>query len=256
MSSNIWTRCAGKSELRRLAAEPWRAVEAQHVISTRKLVDSDEEQKLLEELIDGAKPALPAGEEFEGLHFLLATPFRYPPLPHGSRFGSRAARALWYGSDSVAATLAEKAYYQLFLLEGTRAALEPITTPLTLFRARVETRNGVDLTRPPFSAYAAQLASKTDYAASQALGEAMRADGVEALRYTSARDPGGGTNVALFTPRAFASKAPLRPGQTWYCVAGKVRVELTRADLVGGSESLRFERALFEVGGKLPAPAA
>ncbi len=58
MSSSIWTRCAGDSELRSLRLSPWRVVEAQHQLSTRKLVDSAEEQILLEELIhDDAKAA-------------------------------------------------------------------------------------------------------------------------------------------------------------------------------------------------------
>jgi len=85
MSSSIWTRCAGDSELKPLRLQPWRAVEAQHQLSTRKLVDSAEEQTLLEELIDGAKPPETFGGKF---HYLLSTPFRYPPLPHGSRFGT------------------------------------------------------------------------------------------------------------------------------------------------------------------------
>lgn len=40
MSSSIWTRCAGDSELRPLRLSPWRIVEAQHQVSTRKLVDT------------------------------------------------------------------------------------------------------------------------------------------------------------------------------------------------------------------------
>ena len=52
MSSSIWTRCAGDSELRALRLTPWRVIEAQHQLSTRKLVDSDEEQRVLEELLD------------------------------------------------------------------------------------------------------------------------------------------------------------------------------------------------------------
>ena len=45
MSSSIWTRCAGDSELRPLDVSPWRVVEAQHQVSTRKLVDSNDEVK-------------------------------------------------------------------------------------------------------------------------------------------------------------------------------------------------------------------
>jgi len=71
-------------------------VEAQHVTSTRKLVDSDEEQQILEKEIDHVKPTLPDDAEFRGIHYLLSTPFRYPPLSHGSRFGTRHERSLWH----------------------------------------------------------------------------------------------------------------------------------------------------------------
>ncbi len=95
MSSSIWTRCAGDSELRSLRLSPWRVVESQHQVSTRKLVDSAEEQVLLEEMIDRVKPPDITGGR---LHYLLFTPFRYPPLKHGSRFGGRRERGIWYGS--------------------------------------------------------------------------------------------------------------------------------------------------------------
>src|ERR1051325_4284533 len=95
MSSSIWTRCAGASEIRALRLAPWRAVEAQHQVSTRKLVDSRVEQELLETLIDRAKPPdVTRGK----VHYLLATPFRYPPLRHGSRFPPAGGPSLWDGS--------------------------------------------------------------------------------------------------------------------------------------------------------------
>lgn len=56
MLSDIWTQCAGRSKRRPLRLRPWRVVESQHQVSTRKLVDTLAEQALLEELIDGAKP--------------------------------------------------------------------------------------------------------------------------------------------------------------------------------------------------------
>ena len=96
MSSSIWTRCAGDSEIRALRLSPWRVVEAQHQVSTRKLVDSADEQILLEELIERVKPADRTGGRW---HYLLATPFRYPPLRHGSRFGGRHEPGIWYGSE-------------------------------------------------------------------------------------------------------------------------------------------------------------
>jgi hypothetical protein len=228
-------------------------VEAQHVVSTRKLVDSDAEQQLLEELIERVKPPLPAEPEFQGLHYLLATPFRYPPLRHGSRFGSRAERSLWYGGEELRTAFSEAAYYRLVFLEGTAADLEPVMVDLSAFRARVRSARAVDLTRDPFAAHEAEISSPVSYAASQVLGREMRAAGVEAFRYRSARAVEGGTNVALFTPRAFERRRPDSP-QTWYCVATRNEVELAQRD-VFEHRVYRFPRQQLEVGGSLPMPA-
>ena len=121
MSPSIWTQCAERFEPTRLAGPAWRAVESQHVTSTRKLVDSDDEQQLLESLIDAAKPPWPSGRRFVGLHYLLATPFRHPPLRYGSRFGTRRERGIFYCAETQATVFAEKAYYVLLFLDGTEA---------------------------------------------------------------------------------------------------------------------------------------
>src|SRR5512134_2866536 len=117
MSRTIWTRCGGRANLRRLAGTAWRVVEGQHVVSTRKLVDSAAEHEILESLIEEVKPPLPDEPEFRGLHYLLVTPFRYPPLRHGSRFATRTERSLWYGSTRPRTAFAETAYYRLLFLE-------------------------------------------------------------------------------------------------------------------------------------------
>jgi RES domain-containing protein len=253
MSSRIWTRCAGSSRVRALAARPFRLVEAQHLVSTRKLVDSAEEQALLEELLDRSKPALPQEPAFSGLHFLLTTSFRYPPLRHGSRFATRAERSLWYGARELRTACAEAAYYRLVFLEGTRADLGRLDVELTAFRVRVRTARGIDLTEPPFAAHANRVSSPARYEDSQALGAAMRAAGVEAFRYRSARDPAGMDNVALFTPRAFAAQRPEMLG-SWICGATRDRVEFQRKDFFDRS-AFAFERSVFLVGGRLPQPA-
>jgi hypothetical protein len=250
MSSTIWTQCAGSSEIAPLAATPWRAVEAQHQISTRKLVDDDAEQALLEEMLESHKPPLAGGAR---LHYLLFTPFRYPPLPHGSRFGSRHETGLWYGAESLRTAFAEVAYYRLLFLAGTTADLTPLETDVSAFTVRVRTARGIDLTAPPFARWQGALASRTSYAATQPLGSAMRARGVEAFRYTSARDVRGGVNVGVFAPHAFAGHRPRRI-ETWRCVAGSDGVELAKRDyfqrLVHG-----FPRRDFLVKGRLPTPA-
>ncbi len=250
MSSDIWTQCAGRSEIRELRLTPWRVVESQHQVSTRKLVDTLEEQALLEALIDGAKPPdATAGRQ----HYLLFTPFRYPPLRHGSRFGDRNARGIWYGAELVSTAMAEVAYYRLVFLEGTTAALDRLTVELTAFRAKAHTLTGVDLMVPPLAAHRHAIASPSQYTASQALGAAMRADGVEMCRYPSARDPAGGVNVAVFSPRVFGRSAP-RDFQRWQAVADRTRVELTRRDYTV-RESIVFDRRVFLVDGRLPMPA-
>ncbi len=253
MSSSIWTRCGAGANAGPLAARAHRCVEAQHVVGTRKLVDSAAEHERLEALIERAKPPLPREPAFEGLHYLLATSFRYPPLRHGSRFGARSERALWYGAERRRTAFAEVAYYRLVFLDGTAAELGPVSVEVTLFEVPVGTDRGVDLTAPPFAAFEAQISSPVSYAESQALGAAMRADGVLAFRYRSARDRERGTNLALFDPAAFGAKRPSRL-TAWHCTATRAGVEVFRKD-VFRRDVFTFPRAEFEVDGRLPLPA-
>ena len=54
--SNTWTPRAVASEGRIAQRRLWRAVEAQHIASTLRLVDTVEEQMLLERILEGSKP--------------------------------------------------------------------------------------------------------------------------------------------------------------------------------------------------------
>jgi hypothetical protein len=239
-----------EQHIRPLAGSPWRVVEAQHLVSTRKLVDSLEEQVVLEEMIDASKPPdATAGR----LHFLLSTPFRYPPLEHGSRFGARYEPSLWYGSESQRTLFAELAYYRLVFLEGSSAAMGTIRTWHTAFTARFKTSMGGDLTRAPFEPDRRTIASPSQYADSQALGARMRAAGVEAFRFPSARDSAGGVNVGIFVPSVFAGARP-RSLQTWHCTATPSRIEVTRRHFME-DVALTFSRGEFVVEGRLPSPA-
>jgi hypothetical protein len=242
-----------RGAMRAMAAKPWRVVEAQHVVATRKLVDSAAEHDVLERLIESGKPPVPRDPEFAGLHFLLTTSFRYPPLPHGSRFATRAERSLWYGARELRTAFAEAAYYRLVFLEGTRADLGRVDVEVSAFRVAARTRRGVDLERAPFAQHAQRISSPVRYEDAQALGRAMRAEGVEMFRYRSARDPERGSNVGLFTPKAFGAKRPETPA-TWICSAARDAVEFVRKDFFEKG-TFRFERAEFEVDGRLPQPA-
>ncbi|HUG41091.1 MAG TPA: RES family NAD+ phosphorylase [Longimicrobiales bacterium] len=233
-----------------MRVDPWRAVEAQHQVSTRRLVDSDVEQRVLEEMIEGAKPP----ERTDGrLHYLLFTPFRYPPLRHGSRFGRRTEPGIWYGAETLRTVFAEVAYYRLVFLEGTTADLGVLEAELTAFVAAVRTARGVDLTAPPFSTHEAVLASPTAYGETQALGAAMRSAGVEAFRYRSARDVRGGVNVAVLARAAFGRRQP-RGFENWHCTASRDRVEMLSRGYFGRTVHA-YAREEFLVDGRLPAPA-
>jgi hypothetical protein len=204
-------------------------------------------------LIEDAKPPVP--ESSAKLDYLLSTPFRYPPLKHGSRFGSKLESGIWYGSEEPRTAFAERAYYLLLVLEGTAAAssIEPWQRPFGAFTADVRTAAAVDLTAPPFLEHAAHISAKDTYASSQELGRDMRAAGIEAFRFTSARDVGGGVNVGLFSPNAFASNKP-KTRQRWLCVATTARVEFSRQD-VSKTTVHAFPRADFLHAGAIPSPA-
>ncbi len=250
MSSSIWMQCAGDSELGPLRLVAWRVVESQHEVSTRKLVRSAAEQELLEELVDRVKPPVSVGAR---LHYLLFTPFRYPPLRYGSRFGTRHEPGIWYGSEQQRTAFAEVAYYRLLFLEGTQAALEPLSTALTSFTVRLRSLRAIDLTAGPFATHRLAIASPVSYHASQALGKAMRTAQVELFRFPSARDADRGTNVGAFTPAVFHQATP-QHFERWHCTATRNTVDFTRGDLTRTRDTHLFERAQFLVESRLPQP--
>ena len=252
MSPDIWTLCEGPSRVGALALRAWRVVEAQHRVSTRRLVDTLDEQALLEQIVDEVKPPRPSDPRFDKLHFLLFTPFRHPPLKHGSRFGASDAPGIWYGARLIETCLAEKSYYQLVFAAGTKAALENLACLWSAFRASIETSRGVDLTAAPFTRFESDISSSSSYAATHPLGTAMRADAVDACLFRSARCPKRGTAVALFQP-AFANPNPIGASQTWHCAVTADGCEVTQMNL-SAPQVLVFPRAAFEVEGRLPTP--
>ncbi len=215
MSLPTWTPAALSSEARPAAGAFWRLVEAQHQVSTMKLVDDVAEQTLLESLLEETKPAFPP--ECVGLDYLLATPFRYGAVyPHGSRF-RRAGRTLgvYYAAETVDTALAEMAFYRLlFYAESPATPLPANAGDYTAFAAAIATNHALDLTLPPLARDAAAWADPIDYAACQALADSARAGRIEAILYRSVRDPQGGRNIALLTAGAFAAREPAER-QTW-----------------------------------------
>jgi hypothetical protein len=208
VSSTTWTPRAVASEAARCRLEPWRAVEAQHIASTRRLVDSLAEQALLEQILDASKP--PA---LEKLHYLLSTPFRYPPWQRGSRFRSPADPGVFYAAEERRTACAELGYWRWRFVTDSRGLSELGPAPQTLFQVRIEAL-AVDLRARPFVRRAGKWTDPHSYQATQAFALTARAAGVPIIRYESVRDPAKGGCAAILDPGAFAKAAPLSQ-QTW-----------------------------------------
>jgi len=187
------------------------------------LVESIAEQHILERLLDEAKPAVPAAAA--RLHWLLFTPFRYPPPPGGSRFRGPNDPGVFYGADEIRTACAELGYWRWrFLLDSPKLPrLDPL--PQTLFQVRIDCM-GLDLTASPLSRDAAQWRNPADYGACQRLARAARAAGAGAIRYASVRDPQGGPCGAVFSPRCFEGEPANE--QSWFLAVTRERVRWRR----------------------------
>ena len=176
MSSPIWTPAALSSELKPYERRVWRLVEAQHHVSTLKLVDSLAEQSALENLIEKAKPLVPV--ECRGLHYLLSTPFRYDaPYPVGSRF-RRAGRTagVFYAAEAPETAVAEMAFYRLLFFAESPSTPWPVNpSEYTAFSAAVRTERALDLTLAPLAADHSLWRDPVEYGPCQVLADMGRA---------------------------------------------------------------------------------
>jgi hypothetical protein len=216
MSSSISTPAALSSDARALAGTCWRLVEAQHHVSTLKLVDSVDEQELLEDLIETSKPPLPP--ECHDLHYLLSTPFRYGAVyPAGSRFRRAGmTEGVFYASEAPQTALAEMAFYRLlFFAESPDTPWPANPAEYTAFSAEYTSKKAIDLTKGKYGTHRALWMHVTDYSHCQAFADTARVAKIEIIRYASVRDPGHGMNLALLTCRAFAKPQPIDQ-QTWH----------------------------------------
>ncbi len=199
--------------LRGASALLWRGVEAQHRVATLRLVDSLDDQAVLEQLLEASKPPLPP--RAQGLHYLLATPFRYRS-PYGSRFRAGTDPGVWYGAKERETACTELAYWRWrFLMDSAGLRDGELVTEHTFFQAQVK---GVvlDLRRAPWSAAADAWMQRDDYGACQALASAARAHGkAQWIRYTSVRRAGG-TCGAVLAPQALSLPDAHRV-ETWIC---------------------------------------
>lgn len=201
--------------------QAWRGVEAQHIASTMRLVDSLDEQALLETLLEASKPALPAAAARK--HFLLATPFRYRPQ-HGSRFRRAGALGVWYGADTLRTACAEVAYWRWrFVNDSAGLQAQELLTQHTFFSAEVD-GTAIDLTTAPWAASRARWTQDSDYSATQALAAAAHERALQWIHYESVRNPGG-TCAAVLDVAALHGP-DLASQQTWHCRSTRDAVRL------------------------------
>lgn len=186
--------------------EIFRIVESQEEVATACIVANLDEQHLLEQLIETSKPGAIGAVP----HYLLSTPFRYPPLRHGSRFGGRFEASLFYGALEQETCFLECAYYRFVLIDDmTAPPPEPVMTQHTVFAVRVASHAAVDLRQEPYDRWQDELRSPSSYQFSQSLGSNLRDQSAEMLLFTTARGQVG-TNVGLYTPEVFSSSQPYK----------------------------------------------
>ncbi len=207
-------------------------VESQHIAATMKLVDTREEQDLLETLLESGKPSLQT--DTEGLDYLLATPFRYPPRKGGSRFRGATDPGVFYAAESVHTAAAELGYWRWrFLRDAVDLdRLDPV--PHTAFAAGLACE-AVDLRQSPFGADAVLWQHPSNYAPTQAFARVAREAGVGAILYRSVRDPLPAWCIAVLSPAGFAESRPLPGAQTWYLAVSQRAVTWRRE-----SEAITF----------------
>jgi hypothetical protein len=192
----------------------FRMVETQHMAATMRLVDSADEQTLLEQMLDESKPPLPPVAQ--GLHYLLAAPFRYFPRT-GSRFRAIGSSGVWYGADDPFAACAEMAYWrQRFLLDSAGLVMHSLYADLSMYQAEV-TGVAIDLLASPWSRAQAAWQHPQDYSETQRLGDLVRArGGIDWIRYGLVR-ASGHVGAAVFNPQSLRMVTPDGRFEQWHC---------------------------------------
>lgn len=218
MSLPTWTPGALKSEAKFWRGKAWRLVEAQNIISTRKLVENVHEQNILDDILDRSKPQVP--EACQHLDFLLFTPFRYRPYPHGSRFRPAGITdGVFYAAQEYETAVAELAHYRMKFYRESPGLNAPDNAPdYTAFQVDLKTPFALDLTADPFVQYQDFWTRDKDYGPCQALAEIVREAGIEIILSRSLRDPSGRKNVNVLSCAAFTKPNPIQM-QTWRILA-------------------------------------
>ncbi len=183
----------------------FRIVETDQTIGTIKISKSLDDQNRLEELIDETKPV---NTNFP-VHYLISTPFRYPPLKWGSRFGTILMNSYFYASHSYKTCLIECAYYRFkFLNDLVIPFEEPLNNNYLLFTVKTNTASGLDLTVPNFKKIFNKITDPDDYTFTHKIGKwAVVENDFNMIKFPSARHKEG-INFAVADIKCIKSKKP------------------------------------------------
>ncbi len=183
----------------------FRIVESDLHIATVKITGSLEDQMRLEELIDTVKPKVAN----QAQHYLITTPFRYPPLKYGSRYGTQSMRSFFYASLKPETCLVECAYYRfVFLNDLTVPFDEPLNNNFLLFSVSISSLKGLDLTATHYEDINERLVDSNDYTLTQKIGQwAFIEQDFNLLKFPSARHQNG-INYAIAKVQCIKSRKP------------------------------------------------
>lgn len=236
MSSITWTPAEVRSSAVFYNATVWRFVESQYRLATIDLVDSLSEQALLEALLENSPPFIP--DPLEGLHPLLATPFRYRPRS-SSRFRSPHQPGVFYAAETHKSAAAEMAYHRWRFLNDSLDLEHLDPTNFIAFSLPLETL-AADLTKDPLVRDFLIWTKKDDYSQTQEFANITRVATIPAIVYESVRDPERGRCVAVLDPAAFVNKDPDTQWENWI-----LTITPTRAIWVSLETSIEFHTSVW-----------
>ncbi|WP_144393939.1 RES family NAD+ phosphorylase [Pleionea sediminis] len=247
--SKLWQAVKGSHSIVPLTMKLYRVVESQEQVATTLITETKDEQNILEQLIEESKPK--QDKELSDRHYLIKTPFRYPPLKYGSRFGSVWEPSLFYGSQTVECALAEVAYYRFRFLcdmENSESLTKHnIQSYHSSFYVNTQSDFGIQLHKQPFSDYRTELRSVLSYTVTQQIGSDMRDSGVLLFSFESARQEGG-INGAAFHHSVIRSRSPMKL-ESWQCLTQQKRIVFHNAV---NHQSLEFSKNSFMQEGEFP----
>lgn len=171
-----------------------------------RLVDNNlADQAILEKILEESKPPVP--QEDRGKHWLIFTPFRYPPPAPGSRFRAPHDPGVFYAAFERQTACAEIGYWRWRFVQDSEGLTQLEAKAMSLFAADVKTAAAIDLRKPPLSRRRKAWTDPDSYAETQALARKAREEEVEAILYESVRDPEHGGAVAVLSSKALSGPA-------------------------------------------------